>query len=517
MQKKMRKFPRKVKPALSAPESELDFFRHVVDQIGDEVLVSDKRARIVFVNEATVRGLGYARKNILNRPVTDFFREKLTLRQWQKTYFSAVKKKQKPISYIIKRITKNRKVRTLQVTAVYMSYRSEGYILTVGRDITEQLAFQERLKQSEDRYRLLSEQAAEGILMVDMKGTILYANKAAANIFKMPSSQIVGTPFARHMDKSSLMKAWSCFSTVKSGTPSICNDLNIKDKHGRVIPTEFMASPVFSGRKITQAHVIFRDMRQRKEMETLIRESEKMKALQHFVVGMTREIQLPLKGLLDRSQSLINKYKDRHFEYIGYKEFKDIMRALHTINDQVNYCFDTTDRIISLGRKKAKLADRYCSVNSVIGEAVGLMKHSLDVSDIKLRLKLSSRLPHVAIGAVDLGQAINNVLANAIQSFPSGGGKIQIKTTYQKAKNFVRIDSQDDGVGIPKDVLSRVFEPFFTTNPRGPEKNSGLGLSIVYSIIKTHQGEVMIKSDFRKGTFVTILLPIHKTKKKLRS
>ena len=68
-------------------------------------------------------------------------------------------------------------------------------------------------------------------------------------------------------------------------------------------------------------------------------------------------------------------------------------------------------------------------------------------------------------------------------------------------------------VGIPKEVLDRVFEPFFTTKPRGLEKSSGLGLSIVYSIIKNHQGEVTIKSDFRKGTFFTILLPVYRAKK----
>jgi len=259
--------------------------------------------------------------------------------------------------------------------------------------------------------------------------------------------------------------------------------------------------------------VVFRDMSQREKMETLIRESEKMKALQNFVAGMTREIQQPLKGLLDRSQSLIDTYKDRHFEYIGYKEFSDIMKTLHTMNDQLKYCFDTTDRILGLSRKKAEAAEKYCSVNSVIRESVDLLKHSLDVSDIVLKLQLSSRLPNVAIGVMDLAQAFNNVLTNAIQSLPSGSGKIQIKTTYQKAIDFVRIDCQDDGVGIPKEALDHVFEPFFTTKSRGLEKSSGLGLSIVYSIIKNHQGEVKIKSDFRKGTLVTILLPVYRFKK----
>ncbi|MCK4881800.1 MAG: PAS domain-containing protein, partial [Candidatus Omnitrophica bacterium] len=68
---------------LPVPKGELDFFRYMVDQIGDEVLVSDESACIVFVNDATVKGLGYAKKNILGRPITDFFQEKMSVRHWQ--------------------------------------------------------------------------------------------------------------------------------------------------------------------------------------------------------------------------------------------------------------------------------------------------------------------------------------------------------------------------------------------------------------------------------------------------
>ena len=208
----------------------MDFFRYMVDQIGDEVMVSDKRARIVFVNEATLKGLGYAKKKILYRPVTDFFQKKITVRQWQQTYFAEIKRKEKPITYVINRVIKGRKVRTVEVSAVYMAYKAEGYILTVGRDITEQLAFQSKLKASEDRYRLLSEQAAEGILMIDLDGMILYANKAAADIFKVSPSKIAGIHFENYLDTISVPKAWECFQKVKAGQPSTCVDVNIKDK-----------------------------------------------------------------------------------------------------------------------------------------------------------------------------------------------------------------------------------------------------------------------------------------------
>ncbi|MBN1870742.1 MAG: PAS domain S-box protein [Candidatus Omnitrophica bacterium] len=501
------------KTGLAVPKGELDFFRYMVDQIDDELMITDKKARIVFVNEATVKGLGYARQDILCRPVTDFFHDKITVRQWQKIYFSKIKRKKKPILYVINRVVKGGKVRIIQVTAVYMPYKSEGYVLTVGRDVTDQLVNQVELKTSEDRYRLLSEQATEGILMLNLNGIIFYANKAAAGVFKISPQKAIGMSFKRFMDKNSISRVSGCFRKVKNGKPSLCSGLNIKDQNGKITPMEFVASPVFIGKRVAQIQVIFRDMRQEREIASLIRESENMKTLQGFVAGTTREIQQPLKGLTVRLQSLIDKYDNRYFEYIGYKEFADIMRTLRTMNDQTKYCYETVNKIVSLSRRKANLERRRCSANSVVQEAVAILKQSLEVSNITLKTSLSSQLPPVAIGPMDLGQVLNNILTNAIQSFSSGGGTIQVTTKYQKAMNVVRIDCRDDGVGIPEEMLGHVFEPFFTTKSRGLHKSSGLGLSIVYSIVKTHHGEVSIKSDYRKGTVVTVILPVTKAKR----
>lgn len=508
------KSPKSHKVPLFTPEDELDLFHYVVDHIGEEVIVADQEARIVFVNEAAVRGLGYSKKNILSRRLTDFLEDKISVKQWRNIYFSPVKRKKKPVSYTISRAVKGGKIRTVHMTATHMLYKTKHYVVAVGRDITEQSIFEGKLKESEDRYRLLSEQAADGILVMDPNGVTLYANKAAGRIFKTSSEKLIGGHFESHIDKTSIPLVWEYFKKVKSGTPVIHTKIEVRDKKGRLLPVEFTASPIYRNKKVVQIHVIFRDISDQQKMEALIRESEKMKAFQDFIAGTIQEIQQPLKGLLDRSQSLIDRYKDRNFEYIGYKEFKDIMRTLQTMNDQVKYCFDITDRLNSLNRRKIKLEKNHCNANHVIGESVNMLKHPLEVSDIRLKLTLNPHIPQVAISSLDLSQALNNIVTNAIQSLPGGGGKIQIKTIYQKTNNTVRIDCQDDGVGIPGEVLTRVFDPFFTTKSRGLEKNSGLGLYIVHSIIKANKGEIFIKSNYRGGTLVTIILPVFKAKNK---
>ncbi len=491
------------------PVEELDVFHNMVNQIGDEVMVIRKDGRIVFVNEATVRGLGYSKKTILQRSITEFFKEKMSLSQWQKTHLEELKKKKKPASYIIDRVARNGKVQTIDSTAVYMAYKSHEYVLWVARDITEQTTLQKKLQESEDRYRLLSEQAADGIFALDLKGRIVYVNKVGATIVDEPSSKRKEVFFIDYVEKNSQEKAWKCFRRVKNGVSVVRYELNIVDKERKVIPVEFAAAPIYKEGKVIQIHLVVRDISRKKQMEHLVHEASKMKALQHFIAGTTYEIYHPLKGLLDHAQKLIDKYKKRDFEYIGFKEFKDIMRTLETMRDRIKYCFDTTNRLVSINKRKVGMNGNFCEVNRVIQEVIKLGEHQFTASDIKLKLKLSPNLPPAAIGSLELNQVITNVLTNAIQSIPAGG-VIQLKTSYLCEKQTIYIECKDDGVGISKENLSRVFEPFFTTKHRGLEKNSGLGLAIVYSIIKAFYGQLDVISNLRQGTSVKIHLPIYK-------
>lgn len=366
----------------------------MMDHIGDEVLVVRRDGQIVFANQAAVRKLGYPRKILLNKPIMDLFREKINLSQWQRLYWDRVKKKGAPVSFVIDGAGKGGDVRTVDVTAVYMRYKSGEYLLSVARDITEQLTLQQKLK-----------------------------------------------------------------------------------------------------------------------------ESEKMKALQNFITGTVHEIQHPLKGILDHSQTLVEKYKDRPFEYIGYKEFKDIMQTLEAMRDQVKSCFDTTDKLLDINRRKVKLKGNHCDVNEIIRAAVKGLRQSFEVSGIRPVLRLAGHLPPAAIGALEFGNVMTNILTNAIQAMPRGGN-LDVRTFEDKgaqrkslAKSRgdrkIHIECHDEGVGISSEDLPRVFEPFFTTKHRGLGKSAGLGLTVAYSIIKSFQGEIVVKSKLREGTLVKIIFPVY--------
>ncbi|MBZ0167155.1 MAG: HAMP domain-containing histidine kinase [Candidatus Omnitrophica bacterium] len=233
-----------------------------------------------------------------------------------------------------------------------------------------------------------------------------------------------------------------------------------------------------------------------------------MSAIQNFISGTTHEIHYPLEGLVKQIDTLIAKYKNRDFEYIGFKEYQQIFETLDNMRDQAQYCFDTTDRLIHISKRKVGLGRNYSDVNKVVRECVQSLKDGINRMDGQIQIKLSPRLLPAAIGEIELEQVVIKVLTNALQAL-NRGGHIVVRTAYLKTSGRILIECKDDGIGISKDDLARVFDPFFTTKERGLEKSSGLGLAIAYSIIKSFQGNISISSDRKWGTRVKLHLPVY--------
>jgi len=229
------------------------------------------------------------------------------------------------------------------------------------------------------------------------------------------------------------------------------------------------------------------------------------------ISGLAHELDSPLKSILARTQKLISEYKNRDFEFISYKDFKVIISTLEQVERQLEHCSQTTSRMLYMGKRHAQLGENKCQINDVIKNVVGDLTEQLKFARIKIASRLGKQLPLVTVGPIESHQIIHNVIINAIQAMP-GGGVIKVRTFLDKEHGIIGIDVTDEGVGITPDHLSKVFEPFFTTKERGIDKSSGLGLSIIYSIIKAAGGSVQIKSSLRKGTIVQISLPVHISK-----
>ncbi len=363
----------------------------------------------------------------------------------------------------------------------------------------------------------LVEQAGDAIFSVDLKGNVTYANKAAQELLKLPLSKILHHHFTVFLAKDSLVKARRYFQRVRHQAQAVRDELNTVDGKGNVMRAEFTAFPVLTDGKVTHMHAIIRDVSRRKAMERLVQEAEKMKAIQFFITGTAQEIQYPLKGTCDRVERLIHEYEHKHFEYIGYKDFKQILKVLRTVGGQLRSCYETTQQLSDLTKAKNRLVVHHCSVNAIIKETARMLAQHLKTSGISVQLKLTADPTAIAVDAVEFGLVVHNILTNAIQAMPSGG-KVIMKTSHAKNSPWLRIECRDSGVGIERDALPRVFEPFFTTKQaRGLERIAGLGLSTVYFIVGQNKGTIEIKSNLREGTSVILQFPLHKSSKLSKS
>jgi two-component system NtrC family sensor kinase len=144
------------------------------------------------------------------------------------------------------------------------------------------------------------------------------------------------------------------------------------------------------------------------------------------------------------------------------------------------------------------------NISEMIGDIIDLVDQKTRYANVQIETHLDSELPLVFASSTELQQVLLNLLNNSVDAMGSSGGHIQI-TTALRDQNIV-IQIADNGIGIAKANLSRIFDPFYTTKPVG--KGTGLGLSICYGIIKKMGGNIEVQSVKGEGTTFSIHLPV---------
>lgn len=362
-------------------------------------------------------------------------------------------------------------------------------------------------------FEALVDNAADAICVVDLKGRISYVNHTWEKLFKESLSKVQGQHFKHFLVKSSVPLAMSSFQKAQGKLDSFKEEFQVLDARGEEIPVEVSISPLFLQGKVIGVHGIVRDIRSKyaerlrkvEQDEKLLLES-RMLAIKHLVAGSAKEIQYPLEVTLKRISEVLKRYENRPFEYVGFKEFKDLMKTLNLIYQQINHSNQVTQRLLSFYKKKAGIDQQSSDVNKIIQESFTQLTNEIKISKVKLRSKLHAKLPLVKIGPVELKQVVVNILMNALQAMPSGG-VVNVLSRLDLTRDQVMIQVKDQGVGIPKENLANIFDPFFTTKGHSSGTNPGLGLSIVYSIVKAYDGDIVIESSLRSGTCVQIFLP----------
>ena len=246
-------------------------------------------------------------------------------------------------------------------------------------------------------------------------------------------------------------------------------------------------------------HEIIEHKKAESEKEQLwsrLMQSEKLAALGQMGSIIAHEIRNPLTVIYGFAQCLLQEIDKDNPKY----------EAVRSIVEESNRSIIFLRQILSFSRK-GNSGREMVNINDVISNTLTLIKAKTKVSFVTLMTELSAGLPIVPANATQIQQIIINLCNNAIDAMPKGGVLCVRSAAVEKdGAEFVQIQVQDNGTGIPDEIRAKIFEPFFTTKEDG--HGTGLGLALVTEIVQKHKGFVDIESGHGKGTLFKILLPV---------
>jgi signal transduction histidine kinase len=234
-----------------------------------------------------------------------------------------------------------------------------------------------------------------------------------------------------------------------------------------------------------------------KMMEAHLMQAGKMAALGQLSAGIAHELKQPLTGIMGFVEdALEDAEKD-----------SPVIESLNIIRREA----DRMQKIVNGIRKFSRASGvekENININMIIEDSLLLLSKQLANNNIVLETSLAEDLPQVHGNASQLQQVFVNMISNSKDAMESKGeeGKLTVQSGLSNDGKYVEVCFKDTGCGMPKDVIQKLSEPFFTT--KGPDKGTGLGTSISFSIIKMHNGEINITSKVGAGTTIILAIPI---------
>lgn len=237
-----------------------------------------------------------------------------------------------------------------------------------------------------------------------------------------------------------------------------------------------------------------KEIADRKKLEQTVIQSEKMAAIGQLASGVAHEINNPLGVILGFSQNIVKRLKSGDPLELHVKSIeREAIRCKHLVQDLLTFS--------RAGKSEKEPMD----LKEAIEEALSLVLAQSKFKKVEL-VKEIGNIPKILGNRNQIQQVIVNLSNNAIDAMPKGGKlSIRVRETTFKNKQAVQVEVEDTGQGIPKELMSKIFNPFFTTKEVG--KGTGLGLSLVYEIVEKHDGEIKVQSELGKGSIFYVTLP----------
>jgi two-component system, NtrC family, sensor kinase len=375
-------------------------------------------------------------------------------------------------------------------------------------DLPTRGGLEEKLHRSNAFLRNLIFSSVDCVIAADKKGKILIFNNSASKIFGYTEDEALNRLNVRKIYPDN--QAYEVMRNLRSEEYGGKGKLKLYQtdvitKYGEIIPIKLNASIIYEKDREVATIGFFHDLREQLRMKDELEktqlqllQAEKMSSLGKLAAGVAHQLNNPLGGI-----TLFAKLIQEEYD-LEERAKQDLDRILR----DAQRCRDTVKELLEFTRQTRHLM-RPHDVNKAISRTLFLLENQALFQNINIVKDLDPFLPPIQADVQQLNHLFMNIILNAAQAM-EGNGTLTVKSSLFPDRDKICIEISDTGVGIPEEILPRIFEQFFTTKEEG--KGTGLGLSLAYSIVQNHGGHIMAKSKSGQGTTFFIELPIADTK-----
>jgi two-component system, OmpR family, phosphate regulon sensor histidine kinase PhoR len=346
-----------------------------------------------------------------------------------------------------------------------------------------------KMRRSEEWYRAVFSGIREAIIVTDAAGDIILVNPAASRIFRIEGAMFKSRPL-RHLSDSRLEEL---FARVHSNHLRLLKEEMslVTAKGSRIMQISSM--PVMTENRFDGTVFVLNDITKLRNLERVRRD---------FVSSVSHELRTPLTSIKGYTETLLEGAMNEPEHAAAF--LKIILQESEQLTALVNDVLDLSR--IESGRIEYQFTA--VDLKSVVAKSVDLFRRSLDKKQVRLDVHFASELPLLYADAGYLEIVVRNLLDNAIKYVDEKQGRIRISAF--RSGDFVQLEVEDNGIGISKPDLGRIFERFYRVDKARSRElgGTGLGLAIVKHIVLAHRGTIDVRSRVNQGSVFTVLFPI---------
>jgi len=478
-----------------------ELYHRIVETMQEGLGVADQNYQFTFVNKRFCEMLGYHRDEIIGRYLLDFVHD--DYRELMKDQMARRQKGLEEKFELVWKTKDGKKVHTL--TSPIGFFDEEGCFtgsMGILTDITDRIQAKKALRSSEEKYRLLVENANDAIFIVQ-EGRIKFANQKAKQMGNDLGIDLDRVPFANYIhpdDRGLVLERYK--RRIKGEKLPNTYAFRLVGQDDQVMWVELNAVQINWDGKPASLNFL-RDITLQRKLERQLQLSQKMEAVSTLAGGIAHDFNNLLMGIQGRTSLMLLETDPIHPQFEHLKEIENYIKKAAKLTKQLL-------GFVRGGKYVVKPTD----LNDLIEKSSQMFGRTK--KEITIYKKYRDQIWTVEIDRSQIEQVLLNIFVNAWQAMPAGGD-LYIQTKNEmldenlagaygvRPGKYVAISITDTGIGMDGKTLKRVFDPFFTTKDK--ERGTGLGLASAYGIIQNHDGMIIVESEKGRGATFHIYLP----------